>query len=344
MTGMYCPAVAEWPQVDGVEDVKAGQRGVAALEVDLGDLGTATVSLFVVRGKSDGPVFHLMAGQHGVELNGCAAVDAFVNALDPSELSGTALAAPVANPVLTAKGEQYPELGEGFESNMNRIWPGKADGTFIERLARAIWENGLSTCDWCLDIHSWAAGQKPAALLSRESDELVAFGRATGLVFLRVGEPLPDEGYTHYGPTVARRQGRAVGCCVELSGQYQIFPDQVELGQQILTNLFKHANMLPGSPDIPERWINMATSDPIYITSPADALIQPSLRLGEVVGKGEPVARLWRFDTGAPEWLLSPVDGALSAFGALDQMMDNRAMSSAARAGERVASVCAFDA
>ena len=337
--------VLEWPAVDSVEAVSPGQRGVRAINVDLAEHGNATVSLYILRGKSDGPVFHLMAGQHGVELNGCAAVEAFVNLLDPEALSGTVLAVPVANPVSAARGEQYPEFDGDLDDNMNRIWPGRPDGTFIERLADAIWRNGLSTCDWCMDVHSWSGGTAPAALFSFESDELVAFGRATGLLFLRITERLPD-GYKHYAPLIARRQGRAIGCCVELSGQYLIYPDQVEVGVGVLANLLKHAEMLPGEPAIPERQINLVDAESIEMKSPADALIQQCVPLGEAVKAGEPIARLWRFDTGRPEWLVSPVDGGLHDFGALDQMKSeklyDRAMASAVRAGEHVATVFPF--
>jgi len=344
--GSLVTPVQEWPQVGRRDDVKPGDRGVTSLEVDLAERGKVEVFLYVVKGRSDGPVFHLMAGQHGVELNGVAAVEAFANVLDPGQLSGTVIAVPVANPVSTSRGEQYPDIRGDADSNMNRIWPGDPEGTFIERLAHAIWENGLSSCDWCLDIHSWNRGTAPAALLSAESDELIAFGKATGLLFLNITEPLPAEGYTQYGPTVARRQGRAVGCCVELSGQYLIYPDQVERGVNVLTNLMKHAGMLPGTPVLPERQINVVGRESVELNSPADALIRQCVAAGDEVKAGEPVARLWRSDTGKPEWLVSPVDGGLHDFGALDQMkaekLYDRAMSSAVRAGECVATVYPF--
>ena len=344
--GQTIPAqVQRWPTVSAAADVKAGERGVLPMEVDLAEYGTATVFMYIVRGRSEGPVFHFLAGQHGAELNGCASVDACINALDTAELSGTVLAVPVANPICAACGVQYPEFEQGIQNNMNLIWPGQPDGTYIERLANAIWANGFSTCDWCIDVHSWNRGLAPASLFSSESDALVAFGKATGLLFLRVTPPLPAD-CPGYSTLTARRQGRAIGCCVELSGQYQVYPDQVQVGVRVLTNLLQHVHMLPGEPVVPERQINRATAEPIPITSPADALIQQCVPLGEAVKAGEPVARLWRFDTGRPEWLVSPVDGGLEGFGALDQMKSeklyDRAMSSAVRAGEHVATVYAF--
>jgi len=74
------------------------------IPVDFGDGDGTTLSLFFLRGREDGPVFHLLAGQHGNELNGCAAVDVFIEELDLSELKGTVLAVPVANPVCVAQG------------------------------------------------------------------------------------------------------------------------------------------------------------------------------------------------------------------------------------------------
>ena len=56
---------------------------------------------------------------------------------------------------------------------MNLLWPGGPDGTYIERLAWAIWENGLSDADWCLDVHSWKRWQAPRFSAGRETNSFL---------------------------------------------------------------------------------------------------------------------------------------------------------------------------
>lgn len=334
--------IKDWPEVKSADQVESGQRGLLRIPVDLGREGEVTLSQFVVQGATEGPTFFLLAGQHGIELNGCATVEAFINQVEPDQLKGRILAVPVANPLEVMRGGKRPKFEDGSAENMNVIWPGNLGGTFIERLARAIWNHGLSTCEWCLDIHSWNRGSAPAALFSKESEDLVAFGRATGLTFIRIRDSLPEQGYPRFATTVARREGKAIGCAVELSGQYLIYPDQVSLGCHMLRNLLQHTGMLPGKPSIP-RQIDLEVAQGVEVKSPADALFQPCVALGEPVSLDQPIGRLYRFDTGRPEWLTSPVEGAIGQLGSLDQMKDSgkydRAMSSAVRAGEHVATV-----
>lgn len=332
--------IVDWPEVKSADQVKSGERGLLRLPVDLGSEGEVTLSQFVLQGAADGPTFFLLAGQHGVELNGCAAVETFINKVDLAQLRGRILAVPVANPVSIAKGEQRIRFADASAGNMNRIWPGNLNGTFIERLARVIWNHGLSTCQWCLDIHCW--GQAPAALFPGESAELIAFGKATGLTFLHIRDTSPEQGYTRTAANVAHYEGKAIGCAVELTGQYLIHPDQVSLGCRLLENLLRHAGMLPGEPSIP-RQINMPGAQVVEVRSPSDASFQPGVSPGDSVFEGQPIIRLYRFDAGRPEWLTSPVEGAIGFVGALDQMKKSgrydRAMTSAVRAGERVATI-----
>jgi len=101
---MQIDTLADWPRIKGIDSAPSSSEVYLRIPVDFGDGDGTTLSLFVLRGREDGPVFHLLAGQHGNELNGCAAVDVFIEELDLSELKGTVLAVPVANPVCVAQG------------------------------------------------------------------------------------------------------------------------------------------------------------------------------------------------------------------------------------------------
>lgn len=68
---------------------------------------------------------------------------------------------PVADP-LTFDRRSYttPEALDGVEPNMNRVWPGDADGTLHERLAAALWEVA-SGADALVDLHTASAATLP---------------------------------------------------------------------------------------------------------------------------------------------------------------------------------------
>src|SRR6516225_6894319 len=108
-------------------------------------LGDLEIPRFDVTGGSDGPTLALIAGVHGCEYSSIAAVRDVVRAVEAEELAGRVVAIPVVNWTAFAKRTPFvtPEDGK----NLNRCFPGRADGTYSEALAHHVF-GAVSAADY----------------------------------------------------------------------------------------------------------------------------------------------------------------------------------------------------
>src|SRR5262245_19951177 len=106
--------------------------GAIAIAARPGDQGT-TIPISIVHGVKPGPVLALTAGVHGQEYAPVIALQRVLKSLDPKSIAGTVVLVHVANmPSYLARTIYYaPADGK----NLNRVFPGRADGTLSERIA-----------------------------------------------------------------------------------------------------------------------------------------------------------------------------------------------------------------
>jgi predicted deacylase len=127
-----------------------GDKASGYLEVKAGTDSTR-LPITVIRGATPGPVLALVAGTHGNELAPLAALEKLRRDLDPKTLSGTVILVHAANPPAVQARTARSSVDN---KNLNRVYPGKADGTLTERIAFAITAEIVATCDYLIDLHS----------------------------------------------------------------------------------------------------------------------------------------------------------------------------------------------
>ncbi|MGH2461678.1 MAG: succinylglutamate desuccinylase/aspartoacylase family protein [Chloroflexota bacterium] len=132
--------------------VAPGRRLKTALEVPTPDGDApARLPLLVARGREAGPTIVVLAGVHGDEYEGMAAVRAVFDRLDPGRLRGAFLGVPVCHPAAFAAGTRESPL-DGL--NLARVFPGRSDGAVTERIARVIATALIRLADFLIDLHS----------------------------------------------------------------------------------------------------------------------------------------------------------------------------------------------
>lgn len=116
-----------------------------------GDSGTI-VPFSIIRGASAGPTLALVGGTHGSEVAPIVALQRVRADVDASQLKGTLLIVHIANmPSFLGRTVYYsPHDGK----NLNRVYPGKADGTSSERVAYAITNEIIQRSDYLVDMHA----------------------------------------------------------------------------------------------------------------------------------------------------------------------------------------------
>ncbi len=120
--------------------------------IELSFAGTPTkMPLFVINGAHEGPTVLVTAAIHGAEYVGAAAAMQLAKTVDPARLHGQLVVVPISSMTAYAKRAIY--LAPPDNKNLNRCFPGKADGSFAEQLAFWITANLISQADFYLDLH-----------------------------------------------------------------------------------------------------------------------------------------------------------------------------------------------
>ncbi|UZX04666.1 succinylglutamate desuccinylase [Arthrobacter sp. CDRTa11] len=105
-----------------------------------------------IRGREAGPRLTVLAGVHGCEYVGMAALREFVAEVNPAKLSGVITAVPVVN--LPAYTSRTPFVVPADGKNLNRCFPGDTKGTYSDVLAHHVFERFIRGADYLIDLHS----------------------------------------------------------------------------------------------------------------------------------------------------------------------------------------------
>jgi predicted deacylase len=179
------PATAQTPfTVDSVT-AAAGTIASGAIEIPpaADDRGT-TIPFTIINGAAAGPVLALVAGTHGMEYPPILAAQRLRDRIDPKTLRGTVVIVHVANmPSFLGRTIYYSPV-DG--KNLNRVFPGKADGTISERIADAITREVIERATHVVDMHCGDGNEwlRPYTYWITTGDPRVAeAGRAMALAF-----------------------------------------------------------------------------------------------------------------------------------------------------------------
>lgn len=205
-------------------------------------------------GAADGPTLYVQAAQHGREVNGVEVLRRFHERVPLEDLQGTVFAVPVANP-LTFDRVSYtvPEVLDSVTPNMNRVWPGDADGTLHERMAARLW-SVVETADALVDLHTGSPAMLPHVVYLEGHEPSRALGAAFGtdvLLSEQSDEDAPQEWHRRsFGGKlrVAATDAGIPAITPELAHSRTVVEDVVETGVDGLLNVCRHLDMLPGDP------------------------------------------------------------------------------------------------
>jgi predicted deacylase len=131
---------------------QSGEKIAGFIDVPAGvDPGTR-IPVTIACGLHTGPALALVAGTHGAEPSPIVALQRVRDELDPLALSGVVVIVHVAN--LPSFIYRTIYRGPWDQKNLNRVFPGRSDGTASERIAHAITTEVIEKCDYLVDMHS----------------------------------------------------------------------------------------------------------------------------------------------------------------------------------------------
>lgn len=281
---------------------------------DVSAWGAVMIPIAVIK-NGDGPTALLTGANHGDEYEGPIALFALARELEAREVSGRVIIVPAMNaPAFRAAKRTSPIDG----GNMNRAFPGRADGTATEKIADYFQRRLLPMADFVLDLH---AGGKTldfvplaASHLLADKDQqarCIAAREAFNAPYAATLVEIDDVGMYD---TAAEALGK-VFVTTEIGGGGSATKRSAAIAARGARNFLIHAGILRGAPEIaPSTRIDM-TSDDCFTFAEHAGLIAFAVDLGEPLRRGQEIARVHPLDrTGLePAIYRARIDGILAA-------------------------------
>ncbi len=311
------PVASDSPIVASVDFNAEGiQHGFLRLPYSRDDSawGSVMIPIAVIK-NGEGPTALLTGGNHGDEYEGPLALFELANTLTAEEVNGRIIIVPAMNYPAFRAGTRTSPIDKG---NLNRLFPGRPDGTVTEKIADYFQRALLPLADFVFDFHSGGRTLDflpfaAAHILPDKTHEERCFAavRAFGAPYsMRM---LEIDAVGMYD-TAAEALGR-VFVTTELGGGGTSTPRTVGIARRGLRNFLIHCGILGGDIEASETvWLDMP-SDDCFAFCECEGVIELLVELGGTVKKGEPLARIYAPErTGvAPTICHAKMDGLLVA-------------------------------
>ncbi|MBB6646674.1 succinylglutamate desuccinylase/aspartoacylase family protein [Halobellus ruber] len=277
-----------------------------------------------------GPTVFVQAAQHGIELNGPAALRRLHARLLDAEIAGTVVVVPVANPLaFDHRSYLTPEAYDAFNSNFNRIWPGDDEGSFQERLVANVWPL-VESADAAVDLHTGMPEMLEHVRFDANDDDARAIAEAFGTGFLLSDTDTAGDDFAGKFRLAAAEAG-VPAITAELSNSRTVQRSAVESGVEGVRNVLRELDVIAGAPAAtPDR--QFLRDDAPRVIAGASGLfeLRAGLSVGDEVGEGEELGGV--FDPSSFERLETVVASA-------DGVIYSAARGGVVVTGERVASI-----
>ncbi|MEY8354480.1 M14 family metallopeptidase [Lachnospiraceae bacterium 54-53] len=238
-----------------------------------------------VSGEGEGPVVLISAGIHGAEYIGIRTALELSGELLPSEVNGTVIFLPVANPQAAHSFTRLvvPEDGK----NLNRMFPGKKDGTLSEKIAYTIEHELQNQSDYYIDLHAGDTHEKvmpfvyfPGVAREEVSEKAKKMAEATGMS-VRVKSTATTGSYNY-----AAIQG-VPSILMERGGNGSFEEEELLEYKEEVRRVLGHLGVLKDSSgpagEVSQHEVEKAS----YVDSAAEGFWYPRKKAGDRFRKGE---------------------------------------------------------
>jgi predicted deacylase len=273
----------------GTATATVGQKATGIIAVPAGTDAALNIPVAVVHGAKPGPVLSIVSGAHGTEYASIIAVEKLIATLDPAVMSGTVILVPLVN--ITSFEQKVPHVNPVDGKSMNRMYPGKMDGTQTDRASYLITKQVVEPCDHLIDLHGGDLDEslRPYSYWTKTGNEkLDSVSRemvlAFGLDHIIISTDRPtDPAASRYLESTATTRGKA-SLTAEAGYAGTVETDDVEALVYGCINVMRYLKMLPGDAPKVERpvWIEKV----LTVTGDQNGIFYPLVRRGTYVAQG----------------------------------------------------------
>lgn len=278
----------------GVQPVKIGER-----EIEL--------PIFLINGNSDGPTLAVTGGIHGAEYASIEAALRLGRMLTPQQLHGRVIVVPIVSVPMYKTRSIYISPLDGL--NINRVFPGKADGQPSEQLANWVFENVIKQGNYYVDLHGGDMNEAlvPFTLYQKFGNPTVdktslEMAQVFGIRYLVSSEVK--------GSTVSAAASVGIpGILPESGGQGIWREEHIAAHSNGLNRLMRHLKMIDGP--APEPMPTQIMDQLAWLRSDHDGCWYPKVAVGANVKKGQDIGQVTDFAGKVLQPVTAPIDGTI---------------------------------
>ncbi len=263
------------------EEIPAGESRNVRLNVSESYSSmTVRIPIQIRRAKEDGPVVFVTAALHGDEINGTGAIRQLIKDPDFHLLRGSVIFVPVLNLLAFDRHSRYlPD-----RRDLNRSFPGSTTGSLASRMARIIFDEIVSRCDYGIDLHTAAI---------RRTNYPNVRGDLTNPKVRRLAESFGSEIIINTaGPKGAfRPEACKAGCptiIMEGGEVWKVEPSIVESATRGVKNVLQNLEMLDSPTENPAYQLIIKKTK--WVRAELGGFMQFHIKPGDIVEKNQPLA------------------------------------------------------
>ena len=322
----------------GTASAAPGRKATGVISVPAGSDAGYDIPVVVIQGAKPGPVLALVSGSHGTEYASIIAVEKLGQVIDPATLSGTVIVVPLLN--VASFQQKTPHINPVDRKNMNRFYPGKADGTQTDRASLAISKQIVEKCGYLLDYHGGDLDEnlrKYAYWPDTENAKLGAQTRAMALamgldhiIIQNMRNPVAPGGavtLTRY----ALDQGKAA-IAVEAGHAGTTNAEDIDALVHGTLSVMRELKMLPGVAEPVQHplWLGKITT----VASEVEGIFYPLVMPEAYVRQGQSIGYITSYTGETIRDVTSPLSGVVAYIGAVPSMKKGDTIANIAEIGK----------
>jgi predicted deacylase len=289
------------PSKWGRHTVEPGEQ--KALEISVSESYSGhrvRLPVFVWRGLEPGPTVFVTAAVHGDEINGTGAIRHLITQKPFALSAGTLVLVPVVNLLGFEQHSRYlPD-----RRDLNRCFPGYAEGPLAKRMAAAFFDQVVRRCDFGIDLHTAAVRRTnfPNVRADMTQPPLADLARAFGAELI-VHSRGPEGSLRRAATTKAK----CPTLILEAGEVWKVQPHVVEYAVRGIENCLKHLGMVQGPPTQPE--YQLETDRTQWVRAKYGGFLRFHVAPGQIVAQDDPLATNAKLTGEEQNVLRAPRDG-----------------------------------
>ncbi|MBI9107793.1 MAG: succinylglutamate desuccinylase/aspartoacylase family protein [Spirochaetales bacterium] len=241
---------------------------------------TVEIPIHIRRSENNGPVIFVTAALHGDEINGTGAIHQLIQDESFQLQKGTLILVPVLNILAFDRHSRYlPD-----RRDLNRSFPGSSEGSLAGRMARIIFDEIVSRCDYGIDLHTAAVRRTnyPNVRGDLSNPKVLKLAQSFGSEIIINGKGpqggLRTEACKSGCPTIIMEGGEV----------WKVEPGIVESAVRGIKNVLRGLEMLDGPNESPDYQVIIEKSK--WIRAERGGFLQFHIKPGDLIEEGQALA------------------------------------------------------